>query len=198
MAPLNVIKRPILRDYEKANAADDPVNRERLEHHSRWVKPDSGWVKVNVDAALDKKGGKMGFGLIMRDHEGQVIVAKNIMRLGTWKPAVAEVLAVYFGVISGQVQRVQQLIVEGVAKQITDAIQDEGQNHSLLGRLIDDVRLGLNAIPKLKVEHVNREANKVAHRLAKLALTQANDIVWLEEGPLCIRDIVLTEQLPGQ
>ncbi|XP_059454956.1 uncharacterized protein LOC132185163 [Corylus avellana] len=184
-----------VQDYEKANAVEHKKILERREQPPRWGKPTRGWMKVNVDAALNKKEGKMGFGLVMRDHEGRVVVAKSIVRLGTWDSAAAEALAAYFGGISGHEQGVQQLILEGDAKQIIEAIKDEGQNLSLLGQLIEDVRIGLNAIPMWNVEHVHREANKVAHRLAKLALTQANDIVWLEEEPPCIRDIVLTEQL---
>ncbi|XP_059455112.1 uncharacterized protein LOC132185342 [Corylus avellana] len=160
-----------MQDYENANAVEDKKIMERREQLPRWGKPARGWMKVNVDSALNKKEGKMGFGLVMRDHEGRVIVAKSIVRLGKWDSAAAEALAAYFGVISGHEQGVQQLILEGDAKQITEAIKDEGQNLSLLGQLIKDVRFGLNAIPMWNVEHVHREANKAAHRLAKLALT---------------------------
>lgn len=77
----------------------------------------------------------------------------------------------------------QQLILEGDAKQVTEAIQAEDKNDSMIGHLIDDVRLGLNSIPRWQVHHVFPEANRVAHELAKQALKQANDIVWLDGCP---------------
>jgi hypothetical protein len=46
-----------------------------------------------------------------------------------------------------------------------------------------------------QVKHVYREANRAAHGLAKMALHQVNDIVWIKECPFCIKDILLTEQL---
>lgn len=184
-----------MHEYEKANGVDGPMSSERTGSQLRWTKPDRGWVKVNVDAALDRKDGRMGFGIILRDHEGKVLVAKSIAWVGSLDSLAAEAMAAYFGVIVGHEQGVQHLILEGDAKQKTNAIQDECKNHSLIGHLIDDVKTGLNVYSKWKVEHVHREANKVAHNLAKLAIQQATDSVWLDEGPSCIGDILLVEQL---
>ena len=65
----------------------------------------------------------------------------------------------------------------------------------MIGHLIDNVKLSLNAFSKWRVNHVYHEANRVVHGLAKLALEQVNDTMWSEENPSCIRDILLTEQL---
>jgi hypothetical protein len=76
--------------------AEDNQVCDLLESRLLWVKPASGWLKVHVDAALDRGAGKMGFGLIMRDHEGKFVAAKSIMRMGLWDSAAAEALAAYF------------------------------------------------------------------------------------------------------
>jgi hypothetical protein len=55
---------------------------------------------VNVDAALDKKAGKMGF--TMCDHEGKFLAAKCVMRMGLWESLAAEAIAAYFGAVFGQ------------------------------------------------------------------------------------------------
>jgi hypothetical protein len=44
------------------------------------------------------------------------------------------------------------------------------------------------------VHYIHHEANRVAHRLAKLALTLGMDKVWRDEFPKCMHDIVSTEQ----
>jgi hypothetical protein len=36
----------------------------------RWQAPVHGWVKVNWDATLDSKDGRMGYGVVIRDHNG--------------------------------------------------------------------------------------------------------------------------------
>jgi ribonuclease HI len=152
-------------------------------------------VKVNVDAAIDKGVGRMGFGIILRDHEGNFLAAKSATQMGLWDLEAVEALAAYLGVILGQEMGVQQLILEGDAKQIIDAIQAKDRNDSMIGHLIDDVRQCLRCITRWQVNHVFREANRVVYELAKMALKQANDVDWLEECPSCIRDILLTEQL---
>jgi hypothetical protein len=121
---------------------------------------------------------------------------KSMMRIGLWDSAAAEALALgSLLVILGQEIGVQKMILEGdAAKQIIDAIQEKDRQDSMIGHLIDDVRLSLNNIPECKVDHVHREANRVAHGLTKLALKSGNETVWLEECP-CIRDILLIDQL---
>jgi hypothetical protein len=64
-----------------------------------WVKPDEGWLKVNMDADLDKKVGGIGFGIIVCDHEGKVLATKSISRMGSWEQTAAEALAAYYGTI---------------------------------------------------------------------------------------------------
>ncbi len=44
------------------------------------------------------------------------------------------------------------------------------------------------------VYHVRREANTVAHKLAKFALAQLLDVSWLDECPGVIRHVILAEQ----
>ena len=89
----------------------------------------------------------------------------------------------------------QQLILEGDAKQVIDAIRSTDENDSMIGHLIDDVKQCLRGISRWQVNHVCQGANRVAHELAKLALKHDNDSVWLEECPSCIRDFLLTKQL---
>ena len=71
----------------------------------------------------------------------------------------------------------QQLILEGDAKHIIDAIRAKDGNDSMIGHLIDDVRQCLRGISRWQVNHVLRGANRVAHELAKLTLKQENDSV---------------------
>jgi ribonuclease HI len=166
-----------------------------MERSALWVKPPSGWVKVNVDAAIDKGAGRKGFGIILRDHNGRFLAAKSATRVGLWDSKAVEATAAYLGVLLGQKMGVQQLILEGDAKRVIDAIRAQDENDSMIGHLIDDVRCCLRCIPRWQVNHVFQETNRVVHELARMALKQANDIDWVEECPSCIREFVLTEQL---
>ena len=104
--PNNIIQaaEAAVMEYEIATKAEENRVGDILERTAPWVKPDRGWAKVNVDAAIDKGTGEMGFGIVLRDHEGKFLAAKSAMRMGNWDPAAAEALAAYFGVLLGQEQ----------------------------------------------------------------------------------------------
>lgn len=41
----------------------------------KWEKPRAGWYKLNVEAAIDKANGRMGFGWVLRNERGDFMAA---------------------------------------------------------------------------------------------------------------------------
>jgi ribonuclease HI len=64
------------------------VTRER-----KWAAPEAGWLKANWDASFSKTQGWMGFGAVVRDEKGMVIVAQCNSSAGALDPTVAEARA---------------------------------------------------------------------------------------------------------
>ena len=44
---------------------------------SKWKSPDIGTLKCNVDAALSQREAQIGYGFIIRNRVGELVVAKN-------------------------------------------------------------------------------------------------------------------------
>lgn len=63
------------------------------------------------------------------------------------------------------------------------------------GNLIEDSKTLLNSISSWRAHHVQREANSVAHFLAKEALLQVSEKFWIEEYLAILHDIVKSENL---
>uniref|UniRef100_K3YZA3 RNase H type-1 domain-containing protein n=1 Tax=Setaria italica TaxID=4555 RepID=K3YZA3_SETIT len=40
-----------------------------------WRPPDDGWVKINIDASFLAEGAKVGGGVVIRNHQGNLISA---------------------------------------------------------------------------------------------------------------------------
>ncbi|XP_059445445.1 uncharacterized protein LOC132177210 [Corylus avellana] len=148
--------------------------------------------KLNCDAALDSKGGIMGFGIIVRDWVGKVFTAKIFSQNGALEPTAAEAMAVFYGVKFCQENGLHKIIIESDANRVTTAIQNRGGKTCRFGHLMDDILLILGSFPS-EVRHVKRKANKAAHGLTRAAIKQVIDAIWVEEIPPCIRNIVLTE-----
>jgi hypothetical protein len=59
---------------------------------------------------------------------------------------------------------------------------------------VDSIKLGLSQLKSWQINHVKRYANSAAHVLAREAIKNVIDRVWVEETPNCIYGIVLGEQ----
>ena len=62
------------------------------------------------------------------------------------------------------------------------------------GILLNDAEDLIRSCQQWEVNHVTREDNGAAHRLAKMALLIGEDQKWSETFPECIRNIVLSEK----
>jgi hypothetical protein len=89
---------------------------------------------------------------------------------------------------------IQHLHIEGDALEIVQALLLQESCWSRYGFLVEDTRTLLNSFQSWQVSHVRREANEVAHRLAKVAITQSLNYVWRDSPPSFIHSIVLAEQ----
>lgn len=61
----------------------------------KWKKPRQDHVKANWDAVVDKKGRKVGIGVVIIDEEGKVLVAIGGQRNNVDQPTIAETHALW-------------------------------------------------------------------------------------------------------
>ena len=64
---------------------------------------------------------------------------------------------------------------------LVDALKGEGDDMSVIGRIVEDCRRFVNAFSSFECRHIYREANGVANRLSHLASWGGIHNVWLEE-----------------
>ncbi|XP_059436227.1 uncharacterized protein LOC132169166 [Corylus avellana] len=182
-------------EFNKANEVSH--NRSVVENNERgkkWLAPPQGSHKINWDVAIDKLHERMGIGVVIRGENGQVIAAMSKTTLGLLEPTMGEALAAYHAVCLGRNLGMQNIYLEGDAKQVVEAINSQTSTWSRFGHLIDDTRGILRSFSSWRCNFVYRNANEAAHRLAKAAITDISDRIWRDTTPNCIRDIVLMEQ----
>ncbi|KAG6667228.1 hypothetical protein CIPAW_01G086600 [Carya illinoinensis] len=122
-----------------------------------WQPPPSSVLKLNVDGATFSDQCRSCIGVVLRDDKGHVLFVAN-------KPenALADLM------------------------EIELELQKEGFSSTLWGSLVQEIKSLLNRHPTWNVQHKRREANGVAHALARFAWN-LNDIVLLWDSvPNCI------------
>jgi hypothetical protein len=70
-----------LDDFRRATSKD-AIPRSPIceELPIRWQLPPTGMLKTNWDVAVDKKDGRIGFGVVVRDFESFVLAAYSTTR----------------------------------------------------------------------------------------------------------------------
>jgi ribonuclease HI len=86
------------------------------------------------------------------------------------------------------------ILLEGDSLQVVNMILEQGENWCRYGPVVADIHLILGSFRRWEIVHAKRTQNHAAHGLAKEATREVMDKVWIEEIPLCIYDIILSEQ----
>nr|GLL39706.1 uncharacterized protein LOC109189292 [Ipomoea trifida] len=61
---------------------------------ARWTKPAHGWIKVNVDTAINNDLKTTGLGCIIRNVDGNFVAAKEIAWRGHYQPREVEAISI--------------------------------------------------------------------------------------------------------
>jgi ribonuclease HI len=164
---------------------------QRIKH---WCPPESGWVKVNWDAALDHEKGWMGYGAVVRDEHGLVVAAQCMTVWGRLDPTLAEAGAALKAILFSRSLGLRQVIFEGDTKTVVDGVNLLQDDWSSTGMLLEDIRTELKTIPSWRMRFVRREENKAAHALAKAATKEFHNQQWMCATPEYISEIARMER----
>ncbi|XP_042974763.1 uncharacterized protein LOC122306401 [Carya illinoinensis] len=129
-----VLIQQAVRDAEAVTLAHEKPreNRTRPVETVRtvWKPPSQDYLKVNVDAAVDSKRGKVGIGIVVRDFRGEVHVIVAAPRQLTRNASVAESLAMLRAILLCSELGLTRVQLEGDAKVVVEAINFRSFNTS--------------------------------------------------------------------
>ena len=133
----------------------------------KWVPPELGWIKVNVDGATSKVGSKGGAGVVFRNHEGAFLGGACHVLPGCPDPAASELHACRRVVQLADEFNANRLHIETDSKEIASKLRNREKDLSVLGPLVEEVKMMLQAREQWKITWVRRSANGAAHALAR-------------------------------
>ncbi|XP_058758355.1 uncharacterized protein LOC131631582 [Vicia villosa] len=157
-----------------------------------WNPPSEGWLKCNVDAGFNKEWGATNRGWCVRDKSGNFIVAGVAWDIDTLSILEAEASAIKEAIEGAIAMHLENVIFESDAQQVVQAIHSKHMDDSEFSLIIMSIRNLLHVFSNFEVNFIKRQANSVAHSLAKAVNSWTRRSV-INSIPPCIQPIILNE-----
>uniref|UniRef100_A0A803PI06 Reverse transcriptase domain-containing protein n=1 Tax=Cannabis sativa TaxID=3483 RepID=A0A803PI06_CANSA len=180
-----------LADYNSSSSATILLGRPSLATApTTWVPPAHGTLKLNVDAAVPKNGGRAGFGGVIRNSEGLVVAALAQPYFGGSSVATLEAKALLSLLRWCIDEHFMVQVVESDCKAVTDAIRHHKEDLSVFGDLILQIRETLSLFLAARIFHINRNANSLADKLEHWASGLDEVAIWIGDDPCNLVDFL--------
>jgi ribonuclease HI len=164
------------------------------QQHIRWEKPMFGWYKCNVDAAFHKNLNKTSTGWCLHDHIGRFVMAETTWIDGSCSIVEGESIALLEALkVMGQ-RGYSHVIFETDSKNVVDAIYHFRGGVSEFSSFVSNINSLLSCNQNFMVKFVKRQANMVAHTLARAAISWSRRCTF-ETLPLCITPLLNNEMI---
>ncbi|ONK71109.1 uncharacterized protein A4U43_C04F4810 [Asparagus officinalis] len=143
-----------------------------------WRKPTNGFVKLNVDGALDIHRGIYGTGAVVRDERGSCVGVLATPGTGALSPLTCEALALVNGLHFCVQAGFKYVVIEGDSLAVINALNGSEEDLSMEGGLIDEAKFLMSFFISCSWDFVPRVCNQAAHCVARRALSLPYPTFW--------------------
>ncbi|KAM6597211.1 uncharacterized protein LOC133034424 [Cannabis sativa] len=140
--------------------------------------PSEGAFHIFTDAVVDLNRQKYSIGAVVLNHSGQVVAGLAKPFSGCVSPMVAEAKAVVHALQWAYSIFLPVDVLKTDCKSIVDRFYSCTQGCSSIDDLIVCIKNLLSLRPSLRLAHVNREFNTIAHRVAKWGIGIDSKFLW--------------------
>jgi ribonuclease HI len=152
-----------------------------------WSPPPEGTAVVNVDAALFFASSRIGVGVVIRSHNGDFLAAHSQVHNQIMTPKIAESRAVRCAVALARDEGLDKIIIVSDCLSVIQRIKAPGRDRSLIGVVIEDIKILARLFSSVTFRHVSRLCNNSAHILARRAELYGS-VYFRDSAPECIRE----------
>ena len=146
-----------------------PTKQANLQARS-WTPPPEGMLSMCVDAALFPLLRRMGWGAVLRDHDGKVILSCSESLDGCPSPELAESLAVRRALAVLRDRGFRKCTLESDCLSLIQRIVSSAQDRSQVGMIVRDIKTLAAGFESLSFKHISRVFNVTAHQLARASV----------------------------
>jgi len=161
----------------------------------RWQKPRRGRVKCNVDASFSTSMNRCGIGICIRDEEGKFVRAKTLWFSPMCLVDVGEALGLYHAMRWVNELQLPNVDFEVDSKRVADYFNRGTGDITEFGAIMDsNIQFCSTILTNSRVEFIRRQANTVAHELARAATSSPSFRIY-NDVPHCINNLIANEML---
>lgn len=161
-----------------------------------WERPEEGFIKVNSDGSYKHPRFKGSYGVIARDHEGEIVDGKyeifyvnNVLS--------AEAAGLKEGMKLAMERNMISVIFETDSLELYEAIQDDTRIPWCADSLIRELNNMKAPFPSCKVCYISRKKNGAADWIAKARRDKELPEDWVQHIPDRLISILDKDGLPG-
>jgi hypothetical protein len=134
-----------------------------------WKKPETGWVKCNVDASFLNEEKKGSWGAVLQDHLGAIICSAWGAIIHCQTVAMGEAIACLHDLDLALNNSNQNIISETDCAAILEAFREGSMDRSEVCMIAKEFYLKIPPDRKVVLTKISRNCNTVAHELCRLA-----------------------------
>jgi ribonuclease HI len=159
-----------------------------------WQQPPFGYLKCNVDASFYNLAGSTGWDWVLRDSSGEFKLAGTNIVNTPFSVLEGEAMALVEAMKEVIQRGLQYVVFESDSKTVVDAISSHQSGVSEFSLLISYIQSLLTMHNYFEVKYVRRQANKVAHHLARAAFSMSRRRIF-DSIPPCIDSYLQNEKV---
>ncbi|CAL1393397.1 unnamed protein product [Linum trigynum] len=157
-----------------------------------WSRSPLGRVKLNTDAGIDDEG--VGLGVVVRNHDGNFILAAAKRLKGINDPTLGEALAIEFGFQLARHHHLTMSVVETDCLVVVNKLEVADEIQTEIGVVLRNIRR-LAAMMGGSVHFASRVANEAAHIMAHTKARWDITGVWFDRPLLNLLDQLLKDNV---
>ena len=161
----------------------------------QWSPPRGNHWKINFDRAIFTESNSAGIGVIVRDSSGNPEAALSKRIVSPSSPATIEALVALEAVKLAKNLGITEVEFEGDASEIISTLEDLSANLTRYGNIISDTQVEAGSLQWFCFLHVKRQANEVAHVLARKAKDIVDSFLWTQFMPPDVIHVILKNRL---
>jgi ribonuclease HI len=160
---------------------------------SKWTKPEPRTMKLNVDAAFNVEEGSGAVGAVIRDFNGRFVAATMSLLPHVASAAMAEAAALREGLALADRLGCNSIIAESDSVETIEACSGDLRWWNESAAIFADCVDKAASIGSVTYKFCPREANQVAHTLARHSFSNKMNCNWDDDPPSFLLDSLLND-----